>query len=317
VSVRFGSPNYSPSRGATASRRPRFRALLPVLLLVSIGLLVLSRIGHDSIQSVRNQTDTVIAPVLEGLFKPLEPLRWAGRQVPTMLEASRELERIRDENQKLKGWEWRAKELERKLQEVTALTRTVREVAVDFVTARVVAHSSGAFARSATINAGREQSIRSGYPVLSGDGVVGRVVDASDVAARVLLLTDLNSRIPVLVGTAGTRAVLSGDNGAMPRLTYLPPDMTVAAGDDVVTSGIGGLFPRGLRIGTVVETPRGLRIKPHANLDTLEYVSVLFYQSPQLELTETKRTERSADAGGTIVVPPAKAAATVQSDPSK
>lgn len=275
--------------------------MLPVLILVSLVLLVLSRIGHDSIQSFRDRTDSFVAPVLASLFKPFEPLRWAGRQVPSMFDASRELEKIRDENQKLKGWEWRAKELERKLQEVTALSRTVRETTVDFVTARVVAHSSGAFVRSATINAGREQNIRTGYPVLSGDGIVGRIVDASGVAARLLLLTDLNSRIPVLIGTNGARAVLAGDNGAMPRLAYLPADITVAAGDEVVTSGIGGLFPRGLRIGTVVETVRGLRVKPHANLDTLEYVSVLFYQSPQLELTDAKRTERSADAGTSAV----------------
>jgi rod shape-determining protein MreC len=296
VSVRLSSHAYSPARGATAAPRPRFRALLPVLLLASLGLLVLSRIGHDSIQTVRDRADGVIAPMLASLFKPFEPLRWAGRQVPALFETSRELERIRDENQKLKGWEWRAKELERKLQEVTALSRTVSEQPVEFVTARVIAHSSGAFVRSATINAGKEQNIRPGYPVLSGDGIVGRVVDASSVAARVLLLTDLNSRIPVLVGVNGGRAVLTGDNGAMPRLNYLPADVKIAAGDDVTTSGTGGLFPRGLRIGTVVETPRGLRVKPHANLDTLEYVSVLFHQSPQLELTDTKKAEKSASA---------------------
>jgi rod shape-determining protein MreC len=92
----------------------------------------------------------------------------------------------------------------------------------------------------------------------------------------------------------------------MPRLSYLPAEVKVTDGDDVVTSGIGGLFPRGLRIGTVVDTPRGLRVKPHANLDTLEYVSVLFYQSPQLELTDAKKSERSAS------VDPAPAAALPQ-----
>ncbi len=279
-------------RGAERSKAPRFRVAMPVLILFSLCLLVLSRLDHGSTHAMRWRITEIMTPVLSGLFAPLEPVRWAARQIPGLLQASRELEQVRDENQKLKGWEWRAKELERKLQDVTELSRTVRETGFEFVTARVIANSSGAFMRSAMINAGREQAVQIGQPVLSGNGIVGRVVDAGGAAARVLLLTDLNSRIPVLVGGKSVRAVLSGDNGALPRLTYLPADVTINAGDAVVTSGIGGLFPRGLKIGAVVETPGGLRVKPDSNLDGLEYVSVLLYQSPALELTDVPRTDK-------------------------
>jgi len=283
-------------RGMPPSRAPRFRVALPVLVLVSLGLLVLSRIDHVSTHAVRWRITEFMTPVLSALFAPLEPVRWAARQLPGIFEASRELEKVRDENQKLKGWEWRAKELERKLQDVTELARTVRETGFEFVTARVIANSSGAFVRSAMINAGRDQNVRIGHPVLSGDGIVGRVVDTGSAAARVLLLTDLNSRIPVLVGRNDVRAVLSGDNGANPKLAYLPAGAAVAAGDYVVTSGIGGLFPRGLKIGVVIETARGLRVKPDSNLDALEYVSVLLYQSPALDVTDAPVSNKAAAA---------------------
>jgi rod shape-determining protein MreC len=280
---------------------------MPVLILVSLGLLVLSRLDHVSTHAVRWRIAEVMTPVLTALFAPLEPVRWAARQLPEAFEASRELEIVRDENQKLKSWEWRAKDLERKLQDVTELARTVRETGFEFVTARVIANSSGAFVRSAMINAGQDQNVKIGHPVLSGDGIVGRVVDTGSAAARVLLLTDLNSRIPVLVGRNQIRAVLSGDNGAAPRLTYLPSDATVTAGDDVVTSGIGGLFPRGMKIGVVVETARGWRVKPYSNLDALEYVSILLYQSPALDLTETPRSSTAAEAIAAPAQPPVAA----------
>ncbi|MEQ1576832.1 MAG: rod shape-determining protein MreC, partial [Hyphomicrobium sp.] len=187
---------------------------MPVLILVSLCLMVLSRLDHVSTHAVRWRITEAMTPLLTALFAPFEPVRWAARQVPGLFEASRELEQVRDENQKLKSWEWRAKELERKLQDVTELARTVRETGFEFVTARVIANSSGAFMRSVMINAGRDQTIQIGHPVLSGNGIVGRVVDTGSAAARVLLLTDLNSRIPVLVGRNAVRAVLSGDNGA-------------------------------------------------------------------------------------------------------
>ncbi len=288
-------PSFATREGQRQRTRP-FRVAMPVLILVSLCLLVLSRLDHALTHSVRYKITEVMTPVLTALFAPLEPVRWVARQLPDAFEASRELEQLRDENQKLKGWEWRAQELERKLRDVTELARTVRETGFEFVTARVIANSSGAFVRSAMINAGQDQNIKIGYPVLSGDGIVGRVVDTGGAAARVLLLTDLNSRIPVLVGNNHVRAVLSGDNGATPRLTYLPADAFVAAGDDVVTSGIGGLFPRGMKIGSVVETSRGLRVKPDSNLDALEYVSVLLYQSPALDMTEAPRSSKAAEA---------------------
>ena len=107
-------------------------------------------------------------------------------------------------------------------------------------------------------------------------------------SARVLLPTDLNSRIPVLVGNKNVRAILAGDNGSQPRLTYLAPDAVIASGDEVSTSGVGGIFPRGLRIGIVAGEASAGRVKIRADMDELEYVSVLFFENPELQLIEEK-----------------------------
>jgi rod shape-determining protein MreC len=78
--------------------------------------------------------------------------------------------------------------------------------------------------------------------------------------------------------------VLAGDNGSEPRLLFLPSEARIAIGDDVATSGTGGLFPRGLRIGTVTGSLSSPRVKLRARLDELEYLSVLFFENPELDI---------------------------------
>lgn len=264
--------------------RGRPAAALPVLVFISLALLVLSRINHDYVDHLRWHVMEWMTPVLSALLVPIEPLRKAGQSLSAVASRSGELERLRAENQQLKGWEWRAKDLERKLESLSTASRTARETAIEFITARVVANSSGAFVRSAMINAGRRHRLRDGYPVVNGDGLVGRIVEVGTNAARVLLLTDVNSRIPVHVGEARVRAILAGDNGPYPRLEFVSEDVEVKPGDAVLTSGTGGFYPRGLRIGTVRSGGPPLRVATHANLDAVEYLGVLLYDNPALDL---------------------------------
>lgn len=266
-----------------AQRRPAGLALL-VLMFVSLALLALNRMENSYVRDVRWKITEWMTPVLSAAIVPLEPLRRAGHNAAEMVNLVGELERLRNENQQLKGWQWRASELERKLADLSASSNAARDSKIDFVTARVIAHSSGAFVRSAMINAGREEGIKTGYPVMGGDGLVGRIDDAGPNAARVQLLTDFNSRVPVLIGRTAIRAILAGDNGPSPRLIYVGSDTEVKSGDDVSASGVGGIFPRGLRIGTVVDTGQPMRVRLNGNFDALEYLSVLFYESPTIEL---------------------------------
>ena len=190
--------------------------------------------------------------------------------------------------------------MERKVAKLESLSKTVDEPKIDFITARVIADTSGAFVRSVVIGAGRQSSVRTGYPVVNADGLVGRVVEIGRGSARVLLPTDLNSRIPVVIGSKNVRAILAGDNGSQPRLTYLAPDAVIAIGDEVSTSGVGGIFPRGLRIGTVAGDVSAGRVKLRADMDELEYVSVLFFDNPELQLIDEKiaAPARAAPAAG-------------------
>jgi rod shape-determining protein MreC len=263
--------------------------LLFVLVFVSIALMVLSRLQHTYIKEVRARFENVIAPILTAAVVPLTPIRRLAARVTAYTDLYVELDRLKDENQRMKGWEWKARELERKYSQLGRLARVIEEPGFDQVGARVVADSRGPFVRSAMIGIGRDQGLKPGFPVISADGLVGRLTESGRGAARILLLTDINSRIPVYVGRNGVRALMVGDNGAAPKLTYAPNSGGIEVGDEVSTSGVGGLFPRGLRIGTVVDQGGKLVVAPHARLDELDFVSVLLFENPTLELADGEK----------------------------
>ena len=287
----------SPSRMRAESARSGTRrpGLLFVLVFVSIALLFLSRLQHGYITELRLQMAELMAPALKAALVPLEPVRRAGQRVAGYFELYGELDRLRAENQRLRSWEWRARETERKVEQLGRLVRVIEEPGLSFATARVVADSSGPFVRTVMLGVGREHGMKPGYPVVNAGGLVGRVVESGARVSRVLLVTDINSRIPVQVGKSGVRALLLGDNGPSPRLGYLSPTDRIETGDEVYTSGVGGLFPRGLRIGAVVQDGQGFHMTPHAGLGELDYVSILFFENPALELADEEKSARGRD----------------------
>jgi rod shape-determining protein MreC len=249
-------------------------------------LLVLSRIGNNAVIDLRDRFIDLSAPLLEATAVPAIMGRHALARVRSYVGMMQEIDRLRAENDQLKQWEWRAKMLERNEAHLRSLLNAVDEPALHYVTGSVIADARGPFLRSALINLGRDNGVRVGYAVIDGDGLIGRVVDAGSSVARVLLLSDLNSRIPVLVGPAGIRALVSGDNAAELKLEFLPDGASLYPGDEVYTSGSEGVLPRGLRVGVVTGADGAFKVRPYAELGSLDVVSVLFFDTPTLTSTD-------------------------------
>jgi rod shape-determining protein MreC len=204
-------------RGASSLFMPRPRRswrgpgelLTFALYFLCAVLLVLSRIGHGMIADARDRFVDLTAPLLEAASAPVIVGRHVLARGRSYADLFGELDRLREENEQLKQWEWRAKLLEHNVAHLRSLLNAVDEPALQYATGSVIADARGPFLRSALINLGRDNGVRIGYAVINGDGLVGRTVDAGASVTRVLLLNDLNSRIPVLVGPAGVRALAS------------------------------------------------------------------------------------------------------------
>jgi rod shape-determining protein MreC len=146
------------------------------------------------------------------------------------------------------------------------------------VAAETIFDSRGPFAQTRLANVGRDKGVTEGNPVVSEHGLVGRIVGVSDHVSRVLLLTDPESRTPIMVARTNGRAILTGDGGPTPKLDYVRSAMPLREGDRVITSGDGGVFPRGLPVGTVVRGfDGGWRVQLDSDAAPIDYVQILLF----------------------------------------
>ena len=227
----------------------------------------------------RKASDTVLAPVGDFLSTPG---RWIGAGFDTVRDyfgAASENADLKTELKEMRQW----RDVAIALRDENARYRTLLGLKTDppipMVAARVVTDSHGPFADTRLANAGRERGVKVGNPVMSENGLVGRVIGVADGASRVLLLTDIASRTPVMIDRTNARAILTGDGGPNPRLDYLRGRDPIREGDRLLTSGDGGVVPRGLPVGTAV---RGLdgrwRVVLASDRAPIDFVRILLFE---------------------------------------
>jgi len=262
------------------------RTVILFLSVVAVALMSFDSAENYATRVVRQAVADVITPVLSVLYTPVEIVRGGVDRLNTFTSVYKDNEQLRAENARL--WEWQAAALglERRVQRFEALLNVGLEPDIQYVTGRVVGDASGIFVNSLIVNLGRDHDVLPGQGVVSVQGAVGRVISTGPGAARVLLLSDLNSQVPVFVGAGYSRAVLSGDNTSLPVLKYLGPNVHVRPGDRVVSSGHGGVFPPDVPVGVVVPAQEGAyRVRLFSDLHQLDFVRILNYM-PSVQIDE-------------------------------
>jgi len=263
-----------------------------LLVGAAITVMILSRAEPRLVENLRNVVSDAAAPILDFFSHPAASFASLIEDIDAVLDVHEENARLEKQNAELLRWRSDAEQISRENEELRRMLHVVPDPQARFITARVISDSGGPFVRTVLINAGEKNHVRKGQAVINGEGLTGRVVTAGQHSARILLLTDLNSRVPVVVESSRERAVLAGDNTSRPRLEFLAVDARVSAGDRIVTSGQGGIFPPGLPVGVVsMVSEERVLVQPYVNWDRLEYVTVLDYTLPGF-LPETKRAGR-------------------------
>lgn len=259
----------------------RFAFLL--LIGAAFGLMLLGKADTLLVERARMQLADAVAPLLEAVSQPVSTVNDTVADMRDLARLRELNAMLRAENERLLDWRRDAIALEAQNAALTDLLRLAPDVEHRYVTARVVGDQGSAFVRSVLVSVGSASGVAKGQAALTGVGLAGRVAEVGERIARVLLITDINSRIPVQVGPGREKAVLAGDNSPRPGLLYLLPDSTVKVGDRVVTSGHGGLFPAGLPVGEVVEVQENsVRVRPYVDWDHLDYLRLVAYDLPGL-----------------------------------
>lgn len=251
--------------------------MVPVLLLLlSLTLMALHQAKIFSFESLRTSMTDVMAPVMSAVSAPFSSAVESLDTVTTLQALRAENIRLAEENARLREWYDVGLTLSAENKSLRELLNVKADPALTFVTARVVSDPAGAFVKSVLLPVGKNDRVEKGNAVMSGKGLIGRVIEVGRHSSRVLLVTDLNSRIPVVLQNTRTRAILAGKNKDMIKLERLPPDTGIAIGARVVTSGDGGQLPADLPIGVIVEIGKdGVWVKPLSDIDRLSYVQVV------------------------------------------
>jgi rod shape-determining protein MreC len=215
-----------------------------------------------------------------------------------LLALRQENAKLRQENERLRRWQEVALALDQENQTLKNQLHWIPDPAPSFVTARVVADAGGVYARAVLLSIGPHHPVSKGQIALDDRGLVGRVTEVGGRSARVLLITDLNSRVPVILQGSGARAMLVGTNNARPRLMFWPEGSPPVEGERVVTSAEAGAFPAGLPVGVVhYSASKVPEVEPYARLDQLEVVRVFDYGMRGVLPPEAPRVADRADGG--------------------
>ena len=264
-----------------------------ILACAAITLMIVSQAEPRLAEQLRVGITDAVAPIFDFFSRPAETIADGVDELQGIMVVHERNQRLEADNDRLRRWQAVAEQLSYENEMFRRLLNVVPDQRARFISARVIADSGGPFVHLVMVNAGQSHGVRKGQAVVNHDGLVGRVQEAGRHTARVLLLTDLNSRIPVVLEESRDRTILRGDNSPQPYLAFLATGARVKPGDRIVTSGEGGMFPPALDVGIVsaVDKDRAT-VQPFVVWERLDYVTILDYVVPGV-FPETRRAART------------------------
>jgi rod shape-determining protein MreC len=272
-------------------RKAHSRFVLILLILVSV-LLLLSSLYSAQASVFKKAREGVIdaaSPVLSLFSGPINYVHGVAGSIGDYFNVMEQNKALREENAELRQWMDEALELRETVSSFEALKGYAAPPSAQPISAYVIGEANDAFARSMIVNAGRANNVEVGQAVVDENGLVGRIVEAGGTASRVLLLTDIQSRIPVYIEGADIEGILVGNTRDMPVISFTAgaDDVVPEPGQRVLTSGAGGALPRGLPVGVVAGENRGdILVELYANYARTRLVRIINYAFPQIDPAE-------------------------------
>jgi len=296
-------------------------AQLPLVIVIALAvvLVLLGKAQSGLFDKARTHVTDMMAPVLEKVRAPVAGFdRWIG-SITEIFSVYEQNLKLKEENARLRQWRNVAIVLEGRVGRYQQLLHAVPDPKMNAVLAKVIGRANRPFLETMILDAGREDHALPGQAVVDPRGMIGRIYLTGSRTSWVILLTDLNSRIPVTVAPGNIQAIMAGDNSPMPSLDMVSHTVTLHAGDQVTSSGDGGLLPAGLPIGTVVADGQGgFRVALLSDAAAAQDVEILNFSKPPE--TPPANAQLPVEAAGLKpeAPPPAPvAAATPQPLPAK
>lgn len=260
----------------------------PIALGVISALLLLSSLYSAEASVFRKARETVVdaaAPALAFLSQPVTYIQRVVGEWRDYFNVLEQNQALREENAELRQWMNEALALRETIAAYERLQSYYAPPDAKPIDAFVIGESNDAFAHSMLVNVGARHGVARGQAVVDDRGLVGRIVATGDKASRILLLTDVQSRIPVFIEEAGLEGIMVGRTRSQPAIEFTDAsdDVPFAKGQRVVTSGAGGVLPRGMPVGVVAGTRDGAPvIDLYAEYSKTRIVRIINYEFPEI-----------------------------------
>ena len=254
------------------------KVLIAIVFVSALAFMMLSKADTVVLDKTTGTVSAILSPIIKVMQLP-------GEFVYAGYEKVRDIAKVYSDNKKLKKENLDILKLKNQIRTLKAENKLLSDMLnytppseANFITAKVVAEEGDGFSHSLIVYIGENNNVYKGQVVLGKDSVVGRIDYVSGKYAGVLLVTDIGSKIPVIIERNRERGILSGDNTLTPKLLFTTLDADIKKGDMVVTSGVAGVFPSGLPIGRVSFIRKDeIEINTITDIEQLEYVKIVDY----------------------------------------
>jgi len=256
------------------------RGLIVLLVVTALTFVALSRSQHEGMGNARARVLDGITPILSLMARPVEAWHQLSDSVTGVFTVQQDNRKLKAENDTLRHWQSVAMSLKAENESLRKLMQYQPVEGATYVSAKVTGHIGSAFSHQILINAGKNEGVSKYQAVVDAHGLIGRVMKTGEHSSRVLLLSDVNSRIPVVTAQSRERAILMGTSGEMMRLAFLSPQSKTKVGDVVVTTEDGGLLPPSIMVGKVFSIQDGTYlVKPLRPMTQPDFVRIVHYQT--------------------------------------
>ena len=236
-------------RSAFLRKGTQQRFSLLVLVIISILLIFLETIETKPLNKIRSFIKDVVYRTAVVVTYPTKIFSGSYNAVENHFSLYKNYNNLKKENDELKSKYSKAEFLELENSQLRKLIDEQAQSESNLVSARVMLDEQSPYLNSLIINIGANKEIKNGMAVLDGKNFIGRIVDVNFFSSRILLVTDLNSKIPVIIEPSGNHAILSGHGDIKPTLEYLSENHEIQENDKIYTSGKEGIFAPGIPIG--------------------------------------------------------------------
>jgi rod shape-determining protein MreC len=275
---------YTPQATELALSPKSFgqRAVAWFLLLGCLALFAISAAQHPRLQVVRQSLMEITAPALMLASEPARAWHNLVRFWQDVNHLYAENQQLKSENDALKQWQSVARALEAENNELRRMVGYQPVESTAFITGRIVGQTYNALGQRLLLNVGFNDGVRAHQAVVASDGLVGRVTEISENTARVILLTDVNARVPVIGVESREKAVLAGNGESMPVLKFTTQNSRLRVGEALVTTEDGGVMPAGIAVGQIFsrDSKNTFHVRAGADVSRTGYVRVVSHDTP-------------------------------------